>query len=314
MTTQNTYSQFLELPAELRLMIYSYALTNSVPVLATVVSINTDDGSIQIPKIYAQEEHHTRYTLETPQTPKAEFNQLRYVCRLLCQDTRGLSLRYNDLVFMKEPGTRTPAQAICARFLEAIPASAQARIRQITVIADTVTPRPLEHASITRDCWYDIGQLLTGGEYPIIHSFCRANPTAKVVLRYDTRRMNKFGYEKPLVVGTRYALLHASLRFFLRGSSAVEAGLLEAMTGGSSHPQHHYPYGLWRKIHIAEWVIATCMIPAIKTTPDAEKIFKGALLDNFRVTISRWYRVPSPLWVMKDEWYAAARREFEEGC
>jgi len=330
MTTQSTYSRFLELPAELRLMIYCYALTNSQPLLASVVSVNTDGGSIQVPKLYAQGEHHTRYTPETPQIPKAEFNQLRYVCRLLCQETRGLSLRYNnELVFMSErtecafdldcglvlgePRTASLARAICARFLETIPVNEQARIRQMTLIEGGAV-KPLKYHVVSGKSWYEMGQLLTGGKHPVIHAFCRTNPRSKVVLRLDSRRANNDGDEVPPMTGYRYALQHAGLRMFLRGSSAVEAGVEEAMRGDSGFPDSRRYSMMWNWLQGAEWRVTRCMIPGIETNPDAERTFKGALLDNFRVTICRGYRLPSLLCEMKDEWYAATRRELEEGC
>ncbi|KAH6864954.1 hypothetical protein BKA58DRAFT_235794 [Alternaria rosae] len=311
MTSQNTHSKFLQLPTELRLSIYSYALTNSVPVPATTVSINTNHGTIPIPKLYAQEDHHTRYSLETPKVPRMEFNQLRYVSHLLCQETRGLSLRHSDLVFMNEPGTATPAREICARFLEIMPVSAQARIRQMTLIEGS-REEPLAKLRISRNRWYKIGQLLTGGEHPVIYSFCRANPAAKVILRLDTRRVNKLGREMPHMGGNRYTLLHASLRLLLRDSSAVEQAVEEAMKSTNSISRYHEM--MLNKIRNGRWRLATYMIPDIRMGRNSEAVFRGALLENFRVTICRWFRNPAPFAEMEDEWFAAVRREFEEGC
>lgn len=278
MMSQNIGSKFLQLPTELRLSIYSYALTNSVPVLATTVSINTNHGTIPIPKLYAQEEHHTRYNLETPKVPKLEFNQLRYVCHLLCQETRGLSLRQNDLVFMNEPGTATPAREVCAQFLETMPVSAEARIRQMTLIEGS-REEPLAKLRISRDHWYKIGQLLTGGERPVIYGFCRANPAAKVILRSDTRRVNKLGQEMPLMGGNRYTPLHASLRLLLRDSSAVEQAMEEAMKSTNPISRHHEM--MLRKMRNGRWMLAKYMIPDIKTDRDSEAVFRGTLLENF---------------------------------
>jgi len=313
MTTQNTHSQFLELPAELRLMIYSYALSSSQPVLASVISGNTEDDRIRIPKLYTQGENDTTKKCHFPQALNDEFNQLRYVCRTLCQETRGLSLRYNDFIFMSE--TETSARELCSQFLQAIPASAQARIQQIGLIEGN-TKQAVTKASIGGPAWFGIGQVLTGATCPIIYAFCRLHPTAKVILRLNTTTDDEQGRPVPLMQGIKYTTLHAALRMFLRGSSAVATGVEEAIRTADPGPctisQRHSM--LWNDILRAEYRIALGMVPQSKSDVDAVTMFRGRLLENLRVTVSARSCRPRPMCVMEDEWFQTVRREFEEGC
>lgn len=77
-------SPFLNLPAELRNQIVTYALT-------------TPTNTLQY-----NPHNHPRYNkpiFEDPQHPNHEFNQLKYVCKQLYAETAGLEINYNALRF-----------------------------------------------------------------------------------------------------------------------------------------------------------------------------------------------------------------------
>jgi hypothetical protein len=89
----DTRSRLKLLPAEIRLIIYEYALTNDTPLLC-----------VKSPHHCTKKRHllHAKFpcrSLNLSHYPSAEFNTLKHVSRLFYAETAGLELRYNTLLF-----------------------------------------------------------------------------------------------------------------------------------------------------------------------------------------------------------------------
>jgi hypothetical protein len=180
-SAHNASSIFFKLPAELRNEIYSYALSHQHPVLATIRSTHTPLAPVRTPKFYVRGHSIADQPIDTTNqpveslelsaktteqpdetVPHMDADQLRYVCKQIWQETKGLSLRYNDIVFWHE--SNRPVLAICAEFLESLSSSDQRRIRMIFIVE--------KYTYQTGTPWYDVGQLLIGNRYTIIREFC----------------------------------------------------------------------------------------------------------------------------------------------
>jgi hypothetical protein len=113
-------SRFLRLPAELRNLIYEYALTadthqlyyrdamasKSVP---TEITENIN-GKLTTRKTTYDKRVVTLYESASADgvklclgsTTTTDFNQLKYVCKQLYSETKRLPLQYNDVIFAKD--------------------------------------------------------------------------------------------------------------------------------------------------------------------------------------------------------------------
>jgi hypothetical protein len=110
LTMRNRKITFLDLPGEILNLIYGFALTGDDPLHHRVV--------------------HSRegfYDSECNSKAK-EFNQLQHVCVQLREETAGLELRHNDLVFYGEDGARRFQD-----FAQYLPVSWRARLRNIFI-------------------------------------------------------------------------------------------------------------------------------------------------------------------------------------
>jgi hypothetical protein len=285
-SAHNASSIFFELPAELRNDIYSYALSHQHPILATIRNTHTSLAPVRTPELYVRGHSIADQPAETvaqpdETVPEVEANQLRYVCKQMWQETKGLSLRYNDIVFWHEP--YRPALATCAKFLANVSLSDQRRIRKIVIVEDdtyqTGTP------------WYDIGQLLIGNGYPIIRELCARNPSTQVILRLDKTCSEKIG---TFFNCFKFARKHAALRMVLRGFSDIyfddDRALLKEVLAEKAY-------------------IEKLMWPNNTTAAPSPGLL---LLDNLRVTITRRFSATKCLEVR--HWYWRSLREFEEGC
>ena len=112
---------FFQLPAEVRNMIYEFVLTHERGVFARITAdmtpvpqlfVNTGSGAI-IPR-------------------DIEANMLKHVCRQMHQETRQLSLLFNDLIFRRSGSTS--ALSVCEQFLTAVPAPNHGMIKKIEII------------------------------------------------------------------------------------------------------------------------------------------------------------------------------------
>jgi hypothetical protein len=84
---------FLDLPGKVRNIIYKHALTAESGKIKLDIPISSPSRFEKMPF-----REFRRFQHEDPLPP--EFNQLKYVCRQLYQDTACLELQYNSLIFM----------------------------------------------------------------------------------------------------------------------------------------------------------------------------------------------------------------------
>jgi hypothetical protein len=287
-SAHNASSIFFKLPTELRNEIYPYALSHLNPVLATIQSTHTPLAPVRTPKLHVRAHgiaDQPAKTADQPDetVPQVEANQLRYVCKQMWQETKGFSLRYNDVVFWHEPNQ--PALAICAEFLASVSLSDQCRIRKIVIVE--------EDTYQTGESWYDIDQLLIGNRNPSIREFCARNASTQVIFRLGTTCSETF---MTLLNYFKFATKHAALRMVLRGSTDIY------FDDGSEQGSRLRKDVLGEKAYIEK-----LMWPNDTTAGSTEVL----LLDNLRVTITRRFSALKHL-EYKD-WYWRTLQEFEEG-
>lgn len=110
-----------------------------------------------------------------------EPNQLRYVCRQLCQETSGLSTLYNDIYISNEwvpnddiSASMSMVYKLFDNFKNSGSAGSLAGLRRI-VIYDSGYPRDtIEHVG-------DLRKLISTALVP----FCRSNRNTTVIVRFD---------------------------------------------------------------------------------------------------------------------------------
>jgi hypothetical protein len=88
LTMSNRKTTFLDLPRELRDLIYCFALTHNKPLL------------YQLPNARVERCKEGFYDSEND---NKEFDQLQYVCQQVRKETASLVVRHNDLVFCSQP-------------------------------------------------------------------------------------------------------------------------------------------------------------------------------------------------------------------
>ncbi|KAF2878056.1 hypothetical protein BDV95DRAFT_589037 [Massariosphaeria phaeospora] len=141
-------SPLLRLPGELRNQIYELALS--------------DD------EVLVQEEASGLFRLLRNMSPRKELNQLKYTCRQLRHETRGLVPALNTLRF---PDSGIEEQSVVAgRFLTACPQSTQTSIQKIVIEEHTTSlrARPLYWKGVAPLC-----------------EFCREHPNMTIELSID---------------------------------------------------------------------------------------------------------------------------------
>ncbi|OSS49087.1 hypothetical protein B5807_05319 [Epicoccum nigrum] len=125
---------FLNLPGELRNMIYSYALSYNSPLTIRA------QGS----------KFHTYHHNRTTNTRKRVVENLPLVCKQLRYETQGLVYSCNDIAF----DSPLKAMRTCSMFLRRAPESVQNRLRRVIVVE--------KRAEDFRRMYKRIGAVLTG--------------------------------------------------------------------------------------------------------------------------------------------------------
>ncbi|KAI4959449.1 hypothetical protein J4E86_003171 [Alternaria arbusti] len=118
--THDGTDRFLQLPGEIRNTIYKYALTanhhelfyrdsidfESIPQAVTEEVNSIDDVWHATPQecVDAYYKHESAQGAKLCSTAEStsEYNQLKYVCKQLYEETKHLSLLYNDIVFAQD--------------------------------------------------------------------------------------------------------------------------------------------------------------------------------------------------------------------
>jgi len=159
MATSATQFRLLQLPRELRDMIYEYALTEPGGLVADVVR-GLDAW--------------TRFrAAENEEHQELESNQLRFVCRQLYVETSALGLRYNDLIFcLPDEEAFVTVYDLFDRFHHSCAPTYLNDIRRITVFDDE-TDIPEEAVQLE--------SLLS----PSLIRFCEKYPKTTVIVRFD---------------------------------------------------------------------------------------------------------------------------------
>jgi hypothetical protein len=180
----NESSIFFTLPPELRNLVYEYTLTHEQDVHART-------GPLGQPTL----------SLISKQELITDANALQYVCLKTHQETRGLALRYNDLVIRYQ--TSCPALAVCVDFLHAVAAKYHSFIRRIDLVEKSGLHPPITSLGRLRN-------VLSGQKYPSIHRLCLRQPATLVIVRLDFERADFDTYR-------RFAIRHAATSLYLRG-------------------------------------------------------------------------------------------------
>jgi hypothetical protein len=194
-------SRLLRLPAELRNLIYEYALTADTHQLyyrdamdpkgvPTEITENINGVSITR-KITYDERVVTLYKsvsadgvkLCLGSTTTTDFNQLKYVCKQLYSETKRLPLQYNDAIFAKDDQYPQDQTIQFLRFLHQCHKTWTSKVR--TVIINTSKPRLKIKAVVPRDPAQRTEDMLKELAKPAHHlnqlaDFCTANPGSTV--------------------------------------------------------------------------------------------------------------------------------------
>ncbi|KAF2135027.1 hypothetical protein P153DRAFT_380827 [Dothidotthia symphoricarpi CBS 119687] len=142
-------SLLLSLPRELRDTIYEYALTEDQELFKDAF-FSPQEGSAT-----------GRFSTINNTTQNRDHNQLKYVCRQLYTETRGLSLRFNDLTFR---GPNGPDLFHAFLTHECSPAHLP-RLKHVLIT---------NHSTLKRDT--NLLPLCSSA----VKSFCAAHPTVRV--------------------------------------------------------------------------------------------------------------------------------------
>lgn len=186
-------SRLLQLPRELRDIIYEYALTEEGGLVAEAGSFLV--YSTRVSRGLRVMVLSTRFRAANNNGGTArESNQLRYVCRQLHAETSTLSLRYNDVEFSVSEGQGyLTAYDLFDNFHQSCAPTHLARIRHITIF-DNHTPVPKESVDVS-------------GVLPLpLVSFCENCPNATVIMRFAWE--GEVGEEADCMIHLSLALGH----------------------------------------------------------------------------------------------------------
>ena len=111
------------LPAEVRNMIYEFALTHEQGMFTHIAA-----GRTPVPELFV----NTGNGATIPRD--IEANMLNQICRQMYQETWQLGLLYNNLIFRKSGST--PALSVCEKVLTAVPALSHRNFPPFTTSAD----------------------------------------------------------------------------------------------------------------------------------------------------------------------------------
>jgi hypothetical protein len=194
-------SRFLRLPAELRNLIYEYALTadthqlyyrdamdpKSVP---TEITENLNGLPITRKITYDERMGATCRTASAQgvklclgSTTTTEFNQLKYVCKQLYSEIKRLPLQYNDIIFAKDDQYPQDQTIQFLRFLHQCHKTWTSKVR--TVVINTSKPELKINISVPRDAAQRTDGMLKELAKPAHHlnqlaDFCTASPGSNV--------------------------------------------------------------------------------------------------------------------------------------
>jgi hypothetical protein len=174
----NQSSTLLNLPAELRNMIYSFCLTVSGTVACAPYA---KDGQTHQKLLFAQEyiEPDTRANMFAPEYTGSftatNNGTLKLVCRQFNQETSMLRpVNCRELVFPLRKHTIESTSVICARYLETLTAPELAALERIQ------TKERIPHG--VRSYWKRFWHI--GGIAKLV-PFCRANPDVTVRVLFE---------------------------------------------------------------------------------------------------------------------------------
>ncbi|KAF2878032.1 hypothetical protein BDV95DRAFT_589015 [Massariosphaeria phaeospora] len=198
---------FFTPPRELRDLIYEYALTEEKGLIGEL-----PDNSSTNPRLYATRDPHTNL-------PDREANQLKYVCLQLHNETTGLAAKLNDLELLFHYTTERTGSQVFEAFVQNCSISYEKNIRKVVIIhaqdSDDIRRR------IGHDTTILLCRLLSGIDSPLLYEFCKRNPKARVVVRYDAFRAHNDDME----VCDRWIWQHAVMSRILRGKSEYTFGM-----------------------------------------------------------------------------------------
>jgi hypothetical protein len=201
----NESSIFFSLPPELRNIVYEYALTNEQ-------AVHTQINALGQPTL----------TLVSDQGLITEANLLTYVCWNLYAETRGLSLRFNNIVVKCQDSS--PALAECVIFLHAVATKYHPFIRRIDLVEKSGLHPPITGLGKLRN-------ILSGRKFSSIHGLCVRQPYTRVIIRLDIERTDFDTYRC-------FVISHAATSLYLRGHPGVS--LIQNSTLVSLVLQEHY--------------------------------------------------------------------------
>ena len=185
----NASCQFLRLAGEIRNIIYAYALTNPDeqvvvyedlgPLMAAMKADFADISPTERRACLMSTPFANKVTLFTDSSCVTEANQLRFVNRQLYYETRGLTLRYNNLSFEHSP-TSNNQLLRCTRFLHHCGEATHRKIKGIIVKSDpedntSCYRSTVDHSDEDED---EIVQSLRRPTHPlqVLDRFCTAHP------------------------------------------------------------------------------------------------------------------------------------------
>ncbi|KAF2676607.1 hypothetical protein K458DRAFT_396767 [Lentithecium fluviatile CBS 122367] len=156
-------SYLFDLPAELRDYIYEYALTENASLMC-----NVGEDATAVPRLC------TTYCMDG-QMKECTANPLRLVCRSFHDETKGLSLRYNDITFL--------CIEEFEHFLQLCSPRWQNQLRKVTIVFCHA-----EDAEYPHEILRPAVHLLTRRTSQPLYDFCSQHHEARV-LRGDLGRL-----------------------------------------------------------------------------------------------------------------------------
>ncbi|KAF2712580.1 hypothetical protein K504DRAFT_499664 [Pleomassaria siparia CBS 279.74] len=192
---------FFTLPRELRDIIYQYALSLEHGLT------NAADGSSETVQLIAYA------------PPEYIFaNPLKYVCRQLHKETRGVALAWNDLVIRF-----TNSMSACdvfGTFLNTCSPTRRKCLKKVVIVEKTT----FDNFSDKYRKWIC---LMCGAEKPFLYDYCLQHPDARVIVRHDASLRlvhsddNEFDYMR------LWTFQHAGLRMAFRQDYGVSFSSIE---------------------------------------------------------------------------------------
>lgn len=196
----------LDLPRELREIIWIYALTATHGLLACNVEALDMSDYFREPRdrignldfvtdnnllpheanlgymIDFVDKGNAEDSMRRPSSPT--FNQLRYVVKQILEDTRGLLFKSNELRFLANEGQGIRGVEMASRFVADYAPEVKATLRSIIATHGNSTIEDDADECNSGDVFQAIKY-----DYPL-SDFCRQYPSAKVILRFPIANWN----------------------------------------------------------------------------------------------------------------------------